>query len=203
MRPDYPLLGLLARKPSSGYEIGKWLAADGRFAGRGPSMAPIYRSLTDLRERGWVSVRSVASAKGPDAKVYSLTAEGRAALKDWAESEYVPAERFLAPDFMVRLSFAGQFGPEHLLRLVRTELEFRRAQRAEEDALAYESLSDELIPELDPRWVRVVDTLARNRGWEAGSQLIAWLETLERTLVRWEAAGEDSLPPLGMPPPGA
>ena len=38
MKPDYPLLGLLARKPASGYDIGKWLRVDGRFLGRKPSM---------------------------------------------------------------------------------------------------------------------------------------------------------------------
>ena len=56
MKPDYPLLGLLARKPASGYDIGKWLRVDGRFLGRRPSMTPIYRSLTDLQKRGWLSV---------------------------------------------------------------------------------------------------------------------------------------------------
>lgn len=199
MRPDYPLLGLLARKPSSGYDIGKWLAADGRFAGRSASMAPIYRALTNLSERGWIDAEVVPSAKGPDAKVYRLTPEGRQALQEWAASEYEPAVRFAAPDFRVRLHFAGQFGIEHALRIVRTELAFRREQRAHEDELAYETLSDEMIPELDPTWVRMVDTISRARGWEDGSSLIAWLEALERSLLRWKDLDQGEVRPWSTP----
>ena len=40
MKPDYPLLGLLARQPSSGYELGKWLRTEGIFLGRKASMSP-------------------------------------------------------------------------------------------------------------------------------------------------------------------
>lgn len=199
MRPDYPLLGLLARKPSSGYDIGKWLAADGRFAGRSASMAPIYRALSDLSERGWISARSVRSTKGPDAKIYELTVEGRRALQEWAASEYEPAVRFAAPDFRVRLHFAGQFGLEYALRIVRTELAYRREQRATEDELAYETLSDEMIPELDPTWVRVIDTISRARGWESGSSLIAWLESLERSLLRWRDLESGQVRPWSTP----
>lgn len=196
MRPDYPLLGLLARKPSSGYEIGKWLAADGRFAGRSPSMTPVYRSLRDLSERGWISARIVASCKGPDAKVYELTLEGRRALRAWAASDYQPAERFAAPDFGVRLHFAGQFGLEYALRIVQTELSFRREQRAHEHEVTYDSLSDDMIPDLDPNWVRMIDTISRARGWETGSSLIAWLEALERSLLRWADPDSGPVPPV-------
>lgn len=28
MKPDFPLLGLLARSPASGYDLGKWLRGE-------------------------------------------------------------------------------------------------------------------------------------------------------------------------------
>ena len=48
---DYTLLGLLARRPASGYDIGKWLRTEGRWLGRGPSMTPIYRALSAFEDR--------------------------------------------------------------------------------------------------------------------------------------------------------
>ena len=51
----HTLLGLLARRPSSGYDIGKWLRTEGRWLGRGPSMTPVYRALSEIEDRGWVS----------------------------------------------------------------------------------------------------------------------------------------------------
>lgn len=183
MKPDYPLLGLLARKPASGYDIGKWLRFDGRFFGRRPSMTPIYRSLADLQERGWLSVTIDQRDSAPDAKVYRLTPAGRQALIAWASSPYEPAERPMAPDFTVRLQFAGQLGPTHALDIVRTELEFRRAQRAAEDpTLASEDATP--IPEIDLYWLQYLDAKAKDRGWHTTSWYIGWLETTERELER-------------------
>ena len=73
---DYTLLGLLARKPASGYDIGKWLRTEGRWLGRGPSMTPIYRALTAFEQRGWVDIRIEERDTAPAAKVYSLTPAG-------------------------------------------------------------------------------------------------------------------------------
>lgn len=189
MAPDYPLLGLLARKPASGYDIGKWLRVDGRFLGRKPSMTPIYRALANLQALGWVDAVVDPRDTGPDAKVYHLTPEGRAALVAWADSPFQPAERPAAPDLAIRLSFAGQLGPQYALKIVRTELEFRRRQRAEEMASLTELEADP-IPEIDGDWLRYLDAKVHDRGWQATSLLIGWLETTERELTRQVAAAQ-------------
>ncbi|MBB1509707.1 PadR family transcriptional regulator [Tessaracoccus sp. MC1756] len=183
MQPDYPLLGLLARKPASGYDIGKWLRSDGRFLGRRPSMTPIYRALGELLRRGWVTCTLDQRDAAPDAKVYRLTPAGRQALLEWAASPYEPAERPMAPDFTVRLQFAGQLGPTYALEIVRTELAFRQQQRAEEStALASEDADP--VPEIDSQWLQFIDATAKDRGWQSTSWFIGWLETTERQLER-------------------
>lgn len=180
----YTLLGLLARRPSSGYDIGKWLRTEGRWLGRGPSMTPVYRALSEIEDRGWVSTRIEKRDAAPAATIYSLTPSGIEALKEWAASEHLPAERPMAPDFTQRLSFAGQLGPEHALAIVRKELEFRRRQRAEEQDPVLPSSGAEPIAEIDREWLERLDALTHDRGWQSTSLYIGWLETTERELRR-------------------
>ncbi|MEO7587510.1 MAG: helix-turn-helix transcriptional regulator [Arachnia sp.] len=184
MKPDYPLLGLLARKPASGYDIGKWLRVDGRFLGRKPSMTPIYRALAKLAELGWVETVIDPRDAAPDAKVHHLTPAGRRALVEWAEAPHAPAERPMAPDFSIRLNFAGQLGPRYALDVVQTELGFRRTQRAEEHDLSLASRDAEPIPEIDRNWLQYIDARTHDRGWQSTSWYIGWLETTERELQR-------------------
>ena len=184
MKPDYALLGLLARKPASGYDIGKWLRVDGRFLGRRPSMTPIYRALANLSGLGWVESVIDPRDAAPDAKVHHLTPAGREALVAWAESAYIPAERPMAPDFSIRLNFAGQLGPRYALDVVRTELAFRRAQRADEQDPSLASRDADPIPEIDRNWLQYIDARTHDRGWHSTSLYIGWLETTERELQR-------------------
>ncbi len=184
MKPDYALLGLLARKPASGYDIGKWLRVDGRFLGRRPSMTPIYRALAKLSELGWVESIINPRDAAPDAKVHHLTPAGRQALVDWAKSPHVPAERPMAPDFSIQLNFAGQLGPTYALDVVQTELEFRRAQRTDELTPSLASHDADPIPEIDRNWLKYIDARTHDRGWQSTSLYIGWLETTERELQR-------------------
>lgn len=192
MRPDYPLLGLLARRPATGYDLGKWLRVDGRFLGRKPTMSPIYRALADLEDRGWVTTSTEMRGTGPEAKVHRLTAAGRAALLEWARTPFIPHERPMAPDFIVRMNFAGQLGPEYALQIVRTELAYRREQREQEHQALLAAPSPEVDPieEIDPAWLAHVDALTHDRGWQSTSLYIGWLETTERQLAAEVARAE-------------
>lgn len=192
MSPDYPLLGLLARKPSSGYDLGKWLRSEGMYLGRSHSMTPVYRALNQFVERGWVECDITDPAAGPSAKVYHLTPAGREALVEWARSDYVPADRPMAPEFTVHLNFAGQLGPAYALKIVRTELEFRRRQRAEEGYPRLPSHDADPIPEIDRDWLTHIDAITHDRGWQSTSLYIGWLETTERRLAELVDPDEQS-----------
>jgi len=182
MKADYALLGLLARRPATGYDLGKWLRTDGVFLGRRASMSPIYRALADLTERGWIEARTDRRDSGPDAKVYHLTPEGEAALSAWADEPYEPTPRPMDPDFIVRLNFAGQMGVDHALRLIRTELDYRLRQRAAEQG-PYRGAEDvDPVPSIDPEWLAYIDWLTHSRGYTNTSLYIAWLELTEREL---------------------
>lgn len=201
MKPDYALLGLLARRPASGYDLGKWLRQEGRWYGRSTSMTPIYRALNTMSELGWVTARIDTREGAPDAKVYRLTSEGRQALLEWARKPFQPSTRPMSPEFIVHMEFAGQLGPEYALDIVTRELDFRRAQRRHElDEELWWDWGEPDIPEIDGAWLDQVARLVHDRGWQSTSLFIGWLETTQRTLrsVVEHRRGEGPVEPTGI-----
>ena len=183
MNIEYTLLGRLARVPSSGYELGRWLQTDGKYYGFKSSLSPIYRCLAALEKRGAIEHRVDSSDDAPDAKTYFLTVIGRQELVDWANSEYVPSDRPMDPDFMQRFLWAGQFGRDIAIRILRTELEFRLAQRAEDVARWRSPEATSPIPEVDIAWADSLHQLSHERGYTSTSLYLSWLEL---TLARLE-----------------
>jgi PadR family transcriptional regulator, regulatory protein AphA len=85
----YALLGLLARKSLSGYEL------TGQIKGRvapfwSTTHSQVYPELSRLEDEGLVAHRLVEQSVRPDKKVYSITAEGQEALKEWVTSPVEP-----------------------------------------------------------------------------------------------------------------
>jgi DNA-binding PadR family transcriptional regulator len=102
MSLDHILLGIL-RRPSSGYEIKQqfdevfshfWVA----------DLPQIYRTLNRMEGDGWLTAATAASSKGPERRVYRLTASGKRALKHWlSTSPTIATERieYLAQTFFL------------------------------------------------------------------------------------------------------
>ncbi|MFI0976071.1 PadR family transcriptional regulator [Streptomyces sp. NPDC021093] len=183
MQLDFVILGALALRRFSGYDLRRWMEGPGRYLGYGVQLPQIYRRLGRLVERGWIEFEVDPREGRPDAKVYSLTEQGRAALLEWARSPFEPAPRPMDPDFKVRLLFAGQLDPEIALDLVRTEL----AYRLKHDATAPSEFSlpdtyEPQIPELDPEWAREVHTMAHEQGYASTAAYIAWLQLTQARL---------------------
>ncbi len=81
MSLDHILLGIL-RTPSSGYEIKQEF--DRVFSHFWAADLPqIYRTLNRMQRDGWLTASSMASDKGPERRVYKVTAPGKRALRKW------------------------------------------------------------------------------------------------------------------------
>lgn len=130
MRFDDILLALILRKPISGYDIKKWLDTEGVFMRANADQSQIYRTLHRLRRNGLVEQVLETRPAAPDAKVYMATPAGAQRLKDLAREPFEPRARWQEPDFLARFVMVGIFVPESVVPLIRTELEFRRAQVA-------------------------------------------------------------------------
>jgi DNA-binding PadR family transcriptional regulator len=81
----YPLLALLEEGAAHGYELKA--AFDSRYGDAWPTVniGQIYSTLQRHERDGNVTVEVVPQPDRPDKKVYHLTAEGRAALREWLE----------------------------------------------------------------------------------------------------------------------
>jgi len=94
------ILACLTECPMTGYELAKTFDASIGFFWKA-NHQQIYRELTRLRDRGHIQGREVVQSGKPNKLVYTLTPEGRAALRHWAAQPSVPAP--IKDDLLVRL----------------------------------------------------------------------------------------------------
>lgn len=172
------ILGFLGLEPMSGYTLKQ------RFDGSVRSFwtatqSQIYRELHALGEDGLVAFSTVRGDGKPDAKVYSLTREGRAALDRWLEEPLEPM--VLRHPLLLKLVFAAELAPAKLDALLDAYVAEMRATRAE-----YRSRLDE--PE--------IFSLARSRREAAIWRLavehgVAWCDAE----LRWAERARRELGP--------
>ncbi|MFI9503377.1 helix-turn-helix transcriptional regulator [Nocardia sp. NPDC052566] len=173
---DHVILGTLALRPMSGYDLGKQMDGPGRFIGYRVTRPQVYRTLTKLCGRGLIEFEVDPREGRPDAKVYRLTAAGRRALLDWANAPYEPAPRPMDPDFMLRFLFAGIIGRDVTVRTLRTELDYRRAQRHDPMTIDELIAINDPIAEIDPDWAARIMRTADGYGKASMTAYIDWLE---------------------------
>lgn len=94
------ILVCLTRQPMTGYALAKTFDTSIGFFWKAEHQQ-IYRELARLRERGHIQGREVVQSGKPNKLVYTLTAEGRAALRLWAaKPSSAPS---IKDDLLVRL----------------------------------------------------------------------------------------------------
>lgn len=182
-RLDVVLLSLISTRPRTGYDARKWLDRHGVYVGYTAQTSQIYRQLKQLVDKEWAGVVDDPRADVPDAKLYSVTEKGSAALREWVDAPYEPAERPMDADFQVRMAFAGCESPEKALELVRTELAYRKAQELRTVGFDDSTIRRDAIA-ADPVWAEELFLLQNERGHLLAATFIAWLEVAEKRLIR-------------------
>src|SRR3954466_4452100 len=92
----YALLGLIARRARTGYELAQLMNVPIGFMWRARH-SQIYPLLARLEAAGLVRHTLVRQTERPDKKTYRITAAGRAALRSWISSpldESAPRDEF-------------------------------------------------------------------------------------------------------------
>lgn len=197
----YALLGLLAIRPWTGYELTQ--QAHRSLHNIWPtSEAHLYREQKRLVELGWTKAETEVVGKRPRTR-YTITPKGRAALKAWAATE--PTEPALEVEGIVRAFFGDQAPVESLVESMRTTSVLARARLDQllgyvdeyldggggpfPERLHVVSLAVEVIAEvmgtLEQWFDRTADEVAewdttKGRGLDAQTR-----ERLERVRARW------------------
>jgi DNA-binding PadR family transcriptional regulator len=111
----WAVLGLLSRRPRSGYDLKQevdrtirhfWAASYGQ----------IYPELKRLEDAGWISGRDAANG-GRSRRVYRITAKGRRALAEWLHGEATRME--MRDESLLRLFFSDVLPREEAVGLLR------------------------------------------------------------------------------------
>jgi DNA-binding PadR family transcriptional regulator len=133
------ILACLTEGPMTGYELAKTFDASIGFFWKADHQQ-IYRELSRLRDRGHIQGREVVQSGKPNKLVYTLTAEGRAALKHWAARPSSPPS--IKDDLLVRLYALDSVDIEPLRVDLMARLEHHRDR-----ALHYERLLNKRFPD--------------------------------------------------------
>ncbi|MGV9881041.1 PadR family transcriptional regulator [Streptomyces sp. NPDC003006] len=179
MKFEHVLLGFVAMRPCTGYDLKRWLDSEmGRMIRLRTQQSQIYRTLSRMCADGWIDYTVERNEGRPDAKVYRVTEAGEEVLLDRLAEPYTPSPDFGDPEFMIRYTFAIFLSPEEQKHLLHTELKARRAQA--ERFRAREIREEPWLPGVDrTRMVRILDHV---HGYKSRT-LDAHVRWLEETLA--------------------
>jgi PadR family transcriptional regulator AphA len=197
MKLENILLGVLLQRPSTGYDLKKYLDTWGRFLQSNTQMSQVYRSLAKMEDSGWVWHAVQERPGAQDAKTYHVTDEGATIFLDWLKGPYQPPSRFQDPEFAVRMSFAGFLTVEDLLRFLDTEITTRENEIAR---YRFRDRTPTRAPSapFDPAVADLVAEWAHRAGADAiDAHVAACIALRQKLLDRWATTSSDALDLLG------
>jgi DNA-binding PadR family transcriptional regulator len=118
------ILGMLRKGPKSGYDLNKQLENEIHYFWEA-DISRIYRSLADMKKKGWVEFETVVQEDSPNKKVYSLTEAGRMELQRWLAEPGKPTSTH--NPFLAQLHFNDAIPVQSQLELMEERLKGLRA----------------------------------------------------------------------------
>ncbi|HYE11879.1 MAG TPA: DUF4180 domain-containing protein [Patescibacteria group bacterium] len=115
MSINYAILGILSYKSMTGYDLKK-IIQESSFMHWSGNNNQIYKALTELLNRGLVTNVVKHQESSPTKKIYTITGEGLAALKEWVLSPAEPSE--IKKPFLVQLAWSKQLNTSELNMLL-------------------------------------------------------------------------------------
>lgn len=162
------ILACLMERPMTGYELAKTFDASIGFFWKADHQQ-IYRELSRLRDKGHVQGREVVQSGKPNKLVYTLTAEGRAALKHWAARPSVPPS--IKDDLLVPLYALDCVDIEPLRTDLMARLEHHRDRYERYERLLNKRFPDGTAPAAD-----VGKMLSLRLGMRHERVVVEWCE---------------------------
>ncbi|MEY9401613.1 DNA-binding PadR family transcriptional regulator [Bradyrhizobium japonicum] len=133
------ILACLTERPMTGYELAKTFDSSIGFFWKADHQQ-IYRELSKLRDRGFIQGREVVQSGKPNKLIYTLTPEGRTALRHWAARPSTPPS--IKDDLLVRLHALDSIDIEPMRTDLMARLEHHRDRQEN-----YERILKKRFPE--------------------------------------------------------
>lgn len=140
------ILACLTERPMTGYELAKTFDTSIGFFWKADHQQ-IYRELSKLRDRGHVRAQEVVQTGKPNKLVYTLTPEGRAALKHWSARPSRPAS--IKDDLLVRMFALEAVDLDALRADIMSRLEHHRDRQARYERILAKRFPDGTAPHAD------------------------------------------------------
>src|ERR1700739_3347746 len=165
----------------TGYELAKTFDSSIGFFWKADHHE-IYRELTKLRERGHVQGREVVQSGKPNKLVYTLTPEGKAALRHWAARPSHPPS--IKDDMLVRLCALDAVDMEPMRADLMARLEYHRDRLAR-----YERVLIKRFPQGAQNLGDTGKTQALRLGLRHERAVVEWCEESLETLTSGAEGG--------------
>jgi PadR family transcriptional regulator AphA len=178
------ILGMLAARPRSGYEIKQLVDSSARFFWAA-SYGQIYPELKKLEEAGLITGDD-SSQGARQRTTFRLTAEGKRAAREWINKP--PEVLETRDEGLLKLFFAGSIDPKRMAEIARERAAASRAKAAALHAIA-EAVDDAGGPTEGPAVKPDVGSLTVLRyGIEASEWAAEWFERAAEQLERETSA---------------
>lgn len=175
MSINYAILGILSYKSITGYDLKK-IIQESAFMYWSGNNNQIYKSLTDLLEKGMVTNVTMHQEGSPTKKIYEITSEGLAALKEWVLSSSEPIE--IKKPFLIHIAWSKKLNTSELNMLideyedqVKKQLLMVQNNKQDTDFLPYGTELETTI------WSFIKDNIRRTYETE-----LMWIQDLRRAV---------------------
>ena len=176
MSIESAILGILSWREATGYELKK-IFEGSSFMHWSGNNNQIYKALVRLREDGYVQSRTRTDGEAPFKKIYSITPDGRMALKDFAAA--TPSVPECRKPFLVQLAWADLLSEDDLHTLIAAY----EKEIGLHLALELEKKRRSTSPNRTPREALLWDMIAQNVIDSLKSEL-TWAHELRRKLFK-------------------
>lgn len=178
MSIKYAILGFLQWRPLTGYDLKKMFELSDILYWSG-SNNQIYRPLVKLHEAGLVTRQVEYQEDNPPRKIYTITAKGRAALREWLlEAPNLPR---IKHSLLIQLLWADDLEATDLDEMLtayeealRVEILMLREKEARRDEPPGESRAAQLWEAAGERWIAIHENE------------LDWVRELRRSFIQSE-----------------
>ena len=170
MSLPYALLGLINYQPTTGYELKATFNKSIHFFWNA-TLPQIYRTLTQMEKKGWLTLTLEHQNGKPSRKVYHITKTGREEFKRWlAEPPEVPE---LRNAMLIKIFFGHHMNPSQFAAHLRAWRAYHanRLQRYEKE-----------VPSVIRRYAHATGALKDAFYW---ALTLKYGRKVDRTVLEW------------------